>query len=175
MSKARASEPAAANTQDTPATATRSFEQTADGIKKGVAAATSSIEETQSKMKENMEKALKTAEELVQFGQGNVEAWVKSGQILSAGLQDLGKQVAANAQATFDETISTFKALTSVKSLREAFDLQAALTRATVEKGVAETSRLTEASFKLAEQAAAPLAARFTLAVETFSKAATTV
>ena len=111
---------------------------------------------------------MKTAEEMVQFGQGNVEAWVKSGQILAAGLQDIGKQVAANAQATFDETMSTFKAMTGVRSMKEAFDMQATLTRSAMEKAMAETGRLTEASFKLAEQSAAPLAARFSLVVEKF-------
>ena len=45
------------------------------------------------------------------FSQGNVEAMVKSGQIWAAGVQDIGKQIAANAQASFDETMSTFKAL----------------------------------------------------------------
>ena len=44
-------------------------------------------------------------------------------------LQELGKQIAANAQASFDETMSTFKALTSVKSVKDAFDLQASLAR----------------------------------------------
>ncbi len=69
---------------------------------------------------------MKTAEELVAFSQGNLEAMVKSGQIWAAGVQDICKQIAANAQASFDETLSTFKALTSVKSLKDAFDLQAA-------------------------------------------------
>ena len=72
-----------------------------------------------------MEKAMKTAEELVAFSQGNVEAMVKSGQIWAAGVQDISKQIAATAQASFDETMSTFKALSSVKSLKDAFDLQA--------------------------------------------------
>ncbi len=140
------------------------------------AAASSSAEEiagqTEAKVTQTMERAMKTAEEMVQFGQGNVEAWVKSGQILAAGLQDIGKQVAANAQATFDETMSTFKALTSARSIKEAFDMQATLTRSAVEKAMTETGRLTEASFKLAEQSAAPLAARFSLAVEKFGSVA---
>jgi phasin family protein len=119
-----------------------------------------------------MERAMKTAEEMVQFGQGNVEAWVKSSQILAAGLQDIGKQVAANAQATFEETMSTFKAMTGVRSMKEAFDMQATLTRSAMEKAMAETGRLTEASFKLAEQSAAPLAARFSLVVEKFGNVA---
>jgi phasin family protein len=97
---------------------------------------------------------------------------VKSGQIWAAGMQDISKQVAATAQASFEETLSTFRALTGVKSLKDAVDLQASLARSTLEKTVSESSRLTDASMKLAEQTIAPLTARVTLAVEKFARTA---
>jgi phasin family protein len=118
-----------------------------------------------------MDKAIKTAEEFVSFGQGNVEALMKSSQIWVAGVQDLSKHFAATAQTQFDETMSTFKALSSVKSLKEAMELQSKLAHASVEKAVAETGKLTDASLKLAEQALAPITARVTLAVEKFGRA----
>lgn len=143
-----------------------------EGPQYGMAQATAGFAETQAKVKEGMEKAMKTAEELVAFGQGNLEAMVKSGQIWAAGVQDISKQIAANAQASFDETMSIFKALTAAKSLKDAFDLQASLARSTFEKTVAESGKLTDASVKLTEQALAPLTARVTLAMEKFAKAA---
>ena len=100
------------------------------------------------------------------FGQGNIEAVVKSSQIWVAGMQDLSKTVAATAQATFDESMSTFKAMTSVRSLKEAMELQASFMRATMEKTVAQSGQVAEAGVKLAEQTIAPLAARVTVAVE---------
>lgn len=123
-------------------------------------------------VKLDMEKVVKTAEEFVAFGQGNVEAFVKSGQIWVAGVQDLSKQVAANAQAQFDETMSCFKAMTSVKSLKDMFELQSTFAKAALEKTVSESGKLTDASLKLTEQALAPITARVTTAVETFGKAA---
>ena len=141
-------------------------------LKDGMTRATAGFTDTQAKVKESMEKAMKTAEELVAFGQGNLEAMVKSGQIWAAGVQDISKQIAANAQASFDETMSMFKALTAAKSLKDAFDLQASLARSTFEKTVTESGKLTDASVKLTEQALAPLTARFTLAMEKFAKAA---
>jgi phasin family protein len=111
---------------------------------------------------------MKTAEQFITFGQGNVEALVKSSQIVVTGLQDLSKQVAANAQAALDDTLSTFRALSTVRSFKEALDLQAALARTTFEKAVAQTGQFTEASFKLAEQAMEPITGRVTLAVESF-------
>jgi phasin family protein len=126
----------------------------------------------QPKAMENMEKMLKTAEEFVSFNQANVEAMLKSGQIFAAGFQDLSQQMAASAQATFSDTLSTFKALTGVKSFKEAMELQAGLARSTVEKTLSETGRLTEASFKIAEQGFAPIAARVSVTVEKFGRTA---
>ena len=148
------------------------IESTATGLKDGMAAATAESEATLSGINQGMEKAMKTAEEFLAFGQGNVEAFMKSGQIWAAGVQDISKQVAASAQASLDETMSTLKAMASVKSLKDAMDLQASLARAALEKTFAESGKLTDASFKLTEQAMAPITARVTLAVEKFAKAA---
>ena len=153
-------------------TAGKAFDSTVSGLKDGMTRAAAGLADTQAKVKEGMEKAMKTAEELVAFSQGNLEAMVKSGQIWAAGVQDIGKQMAANAQASFDETMSMFKALTGAKSLKDAFDLQSSLARTTMEKTLAESGKLTDASVKLTEQAMAPLTARFSLAMEKFAKTA---
>lgn len=146
--------------------------RTVDGIKESVAASAAAFGQTQTRVKEGMDKMMKTAEEMVSFGQGNVEAFVKSGQIWAAGIQDLTKQMAASTQAAMDESVSGFKALTGVKSFKEAIELQTSFGRAAFERALSETGRFTEASLKLAEQTAAPLAARVTLAVEKLSKTA---
>ena len=150
----------------------KGFETTVSGLKDGMSQAVAGFTETQAKVKQGMEKAMKTAEELVAFGQGNVEAMVKSGQVWAAGVQDIGKQMAATAQASFEETVSTFKALSSVKSLKDAFDLQANFARSAMEKTMAESGKLTDASLKLTEQTLAPLTARVSLAVEKFARSA---
>ena len=169
MSKARPTEtvaPAGAPAAD------KGFDATVSGLKAGMAEAAAGLSQTQAKVKENMDKVMKTAEELFAFGQGNVEALVQSGQIWATGMQDIGKQVAATAQASFDDTMSTLKAFSSVKSVKDAFELQASLARATFEKTLAESGRLTDASFRLTEQTLAPLTARVSLAVEKFAKSA---
>ncbi len=117
-----------------------------------------------------MDKAIKTTEELVAFGQGNVEALVKSSQIWAAGVQDLGKHFAATAQASMDETMATVKAISGVKSLKEALDLQSSFAKTAMEKMLAETGKITDASMKLAEQAIAPLTERVTIATEKFAR-----
>ncbi len=107
---------------------------------------------------------MKTAEEFMTFNQANVEAFVKSSQIVATGLQDMGKQMAATAQASLDEAMSTFRALSGVRSIKEAIDLQTSLAKSMTEKAVAQTSHVAETTFKLAEQAIAPIASRITVA-----------
>ena len=110
---------------------------------------------------------MKTAEEFMTFSQANVEAFVKSSQIFATGLQEMSKQFAATAQATVDETMSTLRAMSTVKSIKEAMDLQASLSRFAMDKAVTQTGQVAEASFKLAEQTIAPIAGRVTLAADT--------
>jgi phasin family protein len=151
---------------------TKRIEPHAMSMREGVAKATAGFEASQAQVKEGVEKAMKTAEEFVAFGQGNLEAIMKAGQIWATGMQDLSKHVAAAAQASLDEGMSAFKALSGVKSLKDAFELQSSYARAALEKSLAESGKLTDASIKLTEQALAPITARVNVAVEKFAKAA---
>jgi phasin family protein len=144
-----------------------------------VAAVTAEAVETASLIKPTkptitlgMKTMMKTTEDFVAFGQANLEAFVKSGQIWSAGVQELTKQIATSAKASFDESVSTFKAISTAKSVKEAMDLQSSFAKAALEKAMAESNKLTDASIKLTEQTLAPITARVTVAVETFGKAA---
>ena len=112
---------------------------------------------------------MNTAQDFVSFGQGNVEAFVRSSQILATGMQDMSKQMAATAQSSMEEMMATFRAMVGVRSIKDAMEMQATLARTTVEKAMAQTSQVAETSFKLA---IAPIAGRVTLAVESFGKAA---
>src|SRR5271166_503793 len=143
----------------------RGGEAAGAAFRQAAVAVSDAAEKGQKQATQSMAK-VKTAEEFVSFNQGNLEALIKSGQILATGMQDLGKQVAATAQARLKESMATFKALGSVKSVKEAIDLQTTYARSSINKAMADTGKLTDASFKLAEQAIAPLTARVTLAVE---------
>jgi phasin family protein len=112
------------------------------------------------------------AEGLVAFNKGNLEAFTQAGQIWAAGVQDLTKQFAATAKASFDESVATFKALSTVKSVKEAIELQSGFAKTAFEKAVAESNKMADASIKLTEQTLAPITARVTAAVETFGKTA---
>jgi len=150
--------------------ATKGFDKTLHAVKEGMEKAAKGFETQQVKVKESVEKAMKTAEELVSFGQGNVEAFIKASQIYASGLQDITKHLTAHSKASMEESVAFTKSLMGVKSVKEAVDLQTGFAKSSIEKAVAETNKVTDASVKLAEQAIAPLTARLTLAVEKFGK-----
>jgi len=133
--------------------------------------------QTRAAVEKGMEQATKTAEglfkasgDVVEFSRGNLEAYTKATQIYVAGAQDIGKQTLALMQGLSEHAMEGAKALASVKSLKEAADIQTSYAKAAMEKAMAESAKLGEAAFKLAEQSAAPIAARMTVAAEKLTK-----
>jgi phasin family protein len=106
------------------------------------------------------------------IGKENLEAFTASSKIWMAGVQDLTKQFAATAKTSLEESVATFKALSTVKSVQEAIELQTSYGKTAMAKALSESTKLTEASMKLTEEALAPITARFAVAVGAFSKAA---
>jgi phasin family protein len=115
---------------------------------------------------------ISSSQDFVAFGKANLDALAASGQIWAAGVQDVTKQFASAANASYEESVATFKALIGAKSVREAIDLQSTLGQAAIVKAAAESKKLIDASIKLTEQALAPFTTRVTVAVEGFAKAA---
>jgi hypothetical protein len=114
----------------------------------------------------------KATEQMASFCRGNVEAILKSGQIWAAESQAISKTMATTAQTHLDQTMSAWKALTTVKSLKEAADLRASLAQRSVQTAFAEAGKLTDATMRLAEQTMAPIVERFTLVTEKFTRPA---
>ncbi len=108
----------------------------------------------------------KAAEEAAAFGRGNVEALAKSAQAYVAGVQDLSRQTAAMVQGLTEQALEGAKALSGVRSLKEATEIQTNLTRSAFERAVSETTKLQETALKVVEQSLAPLSARMTAAAE---------
>jgi phasin family protein len=168
--KSKAASEVATTMEHSAEAANKGFDKTLVAMKDGMERAAKGFETSQVKMKENMEKAMKTAEEMIAFSQGNMEALMKAGQIYTAGFQDISKHVAASSKTSLEESVAFTKSLMGVKSVKEAVDLQTGYAKSSIEKAVAESNKLADAGVKLAEQVAAPITARISLAVETFGK-----
>jgi phasin family protein len=169
--KSKAAAEAAATTIEHNADmSTKGFEKSLQAVREGIEKATKGLETSQMKLKEGVEKAVKTSEEMMAFSQGNVEAMIKATQIYASGFQDISKRIADSSKTSLEASVAFTKSLMGVKSVKEAVDLQTGFAKSSIEKAVAESNKLTDATVKLTEQAIAPLTARIALAVETFGK-----
>jgi phasin family protein len=151
-------------------TASAAAETATKTIATSAAQTRTAMEKSMDQMTRGTEGFYKATEEAVEFGRGNLEAFTKATQTYFTGLQDLSKQAFTVMQNLNEQAVANAKALASVKSLKEAAEIQAGFAKAQLEKSMAEATRLNEAAFKLAEQSSAPLAARMTLAVEKFGR-----
>ena len=153
----------------------------ADAAQTGAAQARKLIDDSATQARATMEKSVeqankaaegmfKAAEEAAEFSRGNAEAMAKAAQAYVVGFQDLGRQSFALFQGLADQALENAKALSGVKSLKEAAELQSSYTRTAMEKTFSESAKLQEAALKLAETAFAPLTARATLAVEKITR-----
>jgi len=148
-------------------------------VRAGADAATKGVDKAVAMTKEQVEAAVKAGavafknyEDLLQFGKENVEAVVASGSIVVKGVQDLSHSLVVLAQASMDEQVAAGKALIGAKSLKEVIDLSSSMAKTNFEKLMAEGTKLTQISTKLAEEAFSPLSSRMSAAVEKFFKTA---
>ena len=144
--------------------------KTVPALNQSVSSAMAAAEKTQTEVKATLERTMKTAQEMAAFGQGNVEAFVTSGQIWVAGVQDLSKVFVTSAKEQMDDAAAAVNSFATVKSFSDLLQVQAAFARTSLDKAINETKKLTDATTKLATDALAPLTARATLASETFAR-----
>lgn len=130
------------------------------------------VAEMQTKAKAAYDKGTSMVAEMTDLAKGNMEAVVESGKILATGMQDIGKSAAEDAKAAYETLTADMKEMAAVKSPTELFQLQGKIMRRNFEAMIAATTKGSEATMKLANEAMAPLSARVTLAVEKLSKAA---
>jgi hypothetical protein len=138
------------------------FDRTVADMKQGVDYATKAQADAS-------EKTLKAAKDFAAFNQASLDAFIQASKIFGAGSQDLFHQATASGQAAFAEILSGFRALVTVKSIKDRIELQASLSRASATWAVSESTRFAQAGIALIEKASAPLTARATAAAETFA------
>lgn len=139
-------------------------------VEAGTVAATKNYDQAVAMTKDQVAKTSKAVFEgygdIADLGQQNVDALVKSGTICAQGVETLGQEVMDFARTSIEGNVSAAQAIMGAKNLNEVVDLQSQLTRRNFDQAVAEYSKLTEMSVKLANDAFAPIQARFQVAVE---------
>jgi hypothetical protein len=100
------------------------------------------------------------AAELGTITKDNVAAVVASGNILGAGLKELGKGSVAESRAAASTLVADLKAFAKIKSPAELFALQFKLAQRNLDTALALGSRNGKALGKLAGDAAAPISSQ---------------
>jgi phasin family protein len=111
-------------------------------------------------------KSQKTAEQFTDLAKANVEALVEAGRIAAAGTKSIGQDVLASGRQGIEQASDAVKTLAEAKSPTEFFQIQSELARASFDRFVAESSKLTERVVKLAGEAAQPLQNRASINAE---------
>jgi phasin family protein len=140
-------------------------ETTAEAVKTG-------LKDVQAKVTDTLHRAAGMARGVVDVQRGALETVVKAGQIYGEGLQGMATHAAEVSRTQFDDTMAHLRALTSVKSVKEAVELQAAFARSTASRYLTETSTFVEDYLKVAGNALAPVTERAREAAEKVKKAA---
>ena len=111
----------------------------------------------------------KVAEELADLARANVEAVVEAGRVASEGARSIGQDVVAKQRDGFEQAADAIRSLAEAKSPTEYLQLQGDFARASFDRAVAESSRLTESLVKLAGEAFQPLSNRASANAERFN------
>jgi phasin family protein len=149
-------------------------EQMETFAKAGAEAAKKGYEQAVAMTKEQVEKAseavFKGYDQLSNLNKDNLEAVVASGNIVAKGVEGFSKEVFALVQSSFETSMNAAKAFMGVKTLREAIDLQADLSRSQFDRLMADSTKLAEMSVKVANEAFQPIQARVNVAIEKMMK-----
>ena len=143
-------------------------------VKTTTEAATKTVSEVVAATKEQVEKTSKAAftgyDELSSVNKENLDAVVEAGKIMAKGMEVLSREVMAFTKESIEANTAAATKLFAVSSVQEAIELQSEFARSNFDKAVAETSKLTEMSVKMANEAFEPLQTRMNLTVEKFMK-----
>ncbi|MFC0385022.1 phasin family protein [Muricoccus vinaceus] len=130
----------------------------------------SAMERSMEQASKAAEGSMKAAQDFAEFSRGNVETLTQVTQTWMTGTQEISRQAFALMQGLADHALEGARALSGVKSLKEAAEIQATYARGSMEKVMSETAKLQEASFRLVEQVATPVTQRVSQAVERATK-----
>tara|TARA_B100001123_G_C15184953_1_gene976902 strand:- start:12 stop:824 length:813 start_codon:yes stop_codon:yes gene_type:complete len=111
-------------------------------------------------------------EDFQSMGKDNVDAMVQSSKILTKGMEDLTRAFFDLAQNSVEQSVAVSQAMLKAKTLKEVTDMQNDLVKKSFDQFVAEGTKLSELSVKVANDAAEPLTSRMNEVASRFSASA---
>jgi phasin family protein len=114
-------------------------------------------------------KSQKVAGELANLARANVEAVVEASRVAAEGVKAIGQDVVSKQRNGFEQAADAIRSLAEAKSPTEYLQLQGDFARASFDRAVSESSKLTESLVKLAGEAFQPLSNRASANAERFN------
>jgi phasin family protein len=127
------------------------------------------LTEANERSQDLVKRSQKVAGELADLARANVEAVVEAGRVASEGARTIGQNVVAKQRDSFEQAADAIRSLAEAKSPTEYLQLQSDFARASFDRAVAESSKLTESLVKLAGEAFQPLSNRASANAERFN------
>jgi len=153
-------------TENVTAQVTEAVKATTEAVKNTTEAATSRFKDVQAQVKTAAGKAGEIARSVAGVQRSAIETVVKAGQIYGEGLQGLATHAVEVNRVQFEDTLAHFRALASVKGVKEALELQAKFARATASRALTEGSAFVEDYLKVTNEALAPVTTKVREAAE---------
>lgn len=103
---------------------------------------------------------LKGFESLNSLTKQNVDAFMKSSSILAKGFEEISKSTVAYTQGALESSAAASKQALTVKTIRELVDLQSSFAKKSFDSAIAEGTKVSELSVKVANEAFQPISAQ---------------
>ena len=116
-----------------------------------------------------VKRSQRVAEELADLTRANVEAIVESTRVAGEAARSIGQDVVATSRDGVEQAADAIRSFAEAKSPTEYMQLQSDFARASFDRLVAESSKLTESFVKLAGEAFQPLSNRASANAERFN------
>ena len=127
-------------------------------------------EKTFADMRDKAEDLVQNYDELAVSGKESIEAWNAAGTAYGKGVEAIGGEWMSFAKKMLDNNVQVTKAILGAKSLNEVMDLQSEYARGSFDGLMAQSTKVGELATKVAQDAAEPINAQFTAAVEKWHK-----
>jgi phasin family protein len=114
-------------------------------------------------------KTQKVAGELAELAKANVEAVVEASRLAAEGAKAIGQDAVSSQRNGFEQAADAIRSLAEAKSPTEYLQLQGDVARASFDRAVSESSKLTESLVKLAGEAFQPISNRASANAERFN------
>ena len=164
------SKPMSAAAEKKGTTMNDTVKQVEETVKKATAQAgekaTEMFNDASTRAKSAMEKAVTFSKDAVEFNKANLEAFVESGKLAAKGAQSAAQNAADFGRKNFEATTAMIKEAAAVKSPTDLLKVQSDFARGQLDRFVAEVSKSSEFTLKLAGEVFQPIQSRYSAAAD---------